>query len=375
MQVHMQVSSLPGVFLPQRARGGKSGKRTKVANVLVCGGGVQSLDLIYRCIYGEYPLPDVVIFSDTKIEGKWTYKNMHQVEKSLEPLGVPVIWAQAKHTLMDNWWSMGDRSFVRSSIPLYTLSPEGKRGRLRRQCTGDLKISCSNRMIRLWLTLKGLITLPQPWGWRPIHDLDMIRHGIGPFLTAGQWVLFNGDRPAGLDEYPRVNPSQDVCVDLWMGYTTDEDLRAQQMKKYKLPAWQRPKYPLIEMGITRDECVDHLYDLIFDKRLDLIPFKSSCVICPFHDDSHWQTLKDLEPGTFEFACRYDDWLRSPGAKNGGAYAGIVGEMSLHPSCRPLREIDFDARIQGGSGGGASEFEKEAVDGSTCGGDGGFSCDL
>ena len=61
----------------------------------------------------------------------------------------------------------------------------------------------------------------------------------------------------------------------------------------------------------------------------LLPKKSSCVGCPFHDDKYWQNLKKYEPGLFQEAAIFDYAIRK--------LPRIKSECFLHDSLLPLDE--------------------------------------
>ena len=63
---------------------------------------------------------------------------------------------------------------------------------------------------------------------------------------------------------------------------------------------------------------------------------SSCIGCPYHNDSVWKHLKDSDPKSFQEAVFIDQALRNVPATRGA----IKGEAYLHRSRTPLVEVDF-----------------------------------
>ncbi len=90
---------------------------------------------------------------------------------------------------------------------------------------------------------------------------------------------------------------QDIFIETLFGISTDEPLRA----KERGPRWQRTRYPLIELGMSRDDCIAWL-----KRRSYPVPFKSACIQCPYRSDESWLWMGQTFPDEFEEACRYDD---------------------------------------------------------------------
>ena len=109
---------------------------------------------------------------------------------------------------------------------------------------------------------------------------------------------------------------------VWIGISTDE---AQRMKpsRYK---FMKHMYPLIDAGMTRLHCLEWI-----KKNNYPTPPRSSCIICPFHNDAEWANLTSSE---FEEACQFDEFIRD----RGGGH--LSGQLYLHKSCKPLRDVDL-----------------------------------
>ena len=78
----------------------------------------------------------------------------------------------------------------------------------------------------------------------------------------------------------------------WIGISLDE-IRRKRKSNYK---WIYYKYPLIEFGMTRDDCLWEIASLGWPK-----PSRSSCIICPQQKDSNWVDMKQNH---------IDDWNRA-----------------------------------------------------------------
>jgi len=316
-------------------------RRRQVAVVLHLGGGVQSSTLAYMAAEGLIDV-DLVLFADTGDEPFWVYQTVGNVRTALGRRGIPLVMT-VRECNYNGWFvtSAGPRG----SMPVWVKMPgQEKPGRLRRQCTNELKVVPNERYLRLWLAQQNVIRLPSPY-----HLQDGV-------LWEGHSRIYDHR------EWPRMPIPNDVYVESLFGISTDEPLRA----KERGPRWQKTRYPLIEMGMSRVDCVTWLQEHGYP-----VPSKSACFQCPYRDDASWLWMKENHPAVFAEACRYDDWLRTPDAKRAGAYAAIRGEMYLHRSCVPLRAVDFAALIAAAHRSSSSEFEKELL--VTCSADGGFSC--
>lgn len=108
----------------------------------------------------------------------------------------------------------------------------------------------------------------------------------------------------------------------WIGISRDEPTRIRNQHR----AWLKLRYPLIfEVPMRRDECVQ----VIRDKGWTAAIPHSACWMCPNASDSEWLDMKLKFPQDFEFACELEDQVRLEDS-----------HFWLHPSCRPLREVNF-----------------------------------
>jgi hypothetical protein len=95
--------------------------------------------------------------------------------------------------------------------------------------------------------------------------------------VVGKWLKANG---ASKD-----NPAT-VCI----GISTDE---IQRVSNKRAMPYERPVYPLIELGLDRTAC----QRVISDAGLQ-VPGKSSCFFCPFHRPQMWAEMRRDEPELF-----------------------------------------------------------------------------
>jgi hypothetical protein len=160
--------------------------------------------------------------------------------------------------------------------PLFIAQKGGKRGRLNRQCTSEWKIRPIEQEVRRQLGLK-----------------------------------------------PRQRWPKQAVVEQWIGISTDE---VQRMAPGPRDATYN-RYPLIEIGFSRNDCERWLL-----KNGYPVPAKSACRVCPFRSNREWRQLSAED---FAAAVEVDRSLRSD-----RTIAELRGTAYLHPSLRPLDEVDL-----------------------------------
>ncbi|WP_448192844.1 hypothetical protein [Azospirillum sp. sgz301742] len=69
--------------------------------------------------------------------------------------------------------------------------------------------------------------------------------------------------------------------------------------------WQVNRWPLVERGMTRRDCLRRLERHGYPE-----PPKSACIDCPFHFDAAWRQLRDDEPDAWTDAVAVDRAIRT-----------------------------------------------------------------
>ena len=103
--------------------------------------------------------------------------------------------------------------------------------------------------------------------------------------------------------------------------------------KPSFETWQVNRWPLIELGMTRQDCLRWL------ERHDYpIPPKSACIGCPFHSNAYWRHMRDHDPEGWTDAVSVDaaGWAFSIGM----AWMSFAGNLADGPD--PAR----DGRVAG-----------------------------
>ncbi|CDN95775.1 MULTISPECIES: hypothetical protein [Agrobacterium] len=293
----MNALAFPG-FAPDPAQSADIRLR-----VLSLGAGVQSTTLALLAAHGEIgPMPDCAIFADTGWEPKPVYEHLAWLS-SPNVLPFPIHIVSAGDLRADliagahgaRWASIP--AFTRNVTPAGTELPVydeddngnlvvvGSRilptdqigvGMIRRQCTGDYKIVPIRRKVRELL-------------------------GIAR----------------------RRSPASPVA-EQWLGISLDEALRM----KPSFETWQINRWPLIERGMTRRDCLHWL-----ERHGYPLPPKSACIGCPFHSDDHWRHMRDHDPEAWADAVSVDATIRT-------GFRGIRGEVYLHRSAVPLDQANL-----------------------------------
>ena len=250
--------------------------REKVLTVISLGAGVQSSTMAIMAAKGDLPMPQAAIFADTKNEPAAVNKYLKYL-KSILPYPVYVV---SKGDIMQDMLAAKDTTnFV--DAPYFTQNKiTGKKGMVMRQCTNVYKIQEIRKKIR---------------------ELCGVAKG---------------------KHFPK-----DKYVEQWIGISTDEVQRMKPARdKYILN-----KHPLIEMNMSRQDCIAWMKKNEFP-----LPEKSACIICPFHNDAYWQMIKTERQDEFQNAVIFDKKIRNGNAK-------IKSNLYLHRSCKPLDEIEFNKK--------------------------------
>jgi hypothetical protein len=111
-------------------------------------------------------------------------------------------------------------------------------------------------------------------------------------------------------------------AEMWLGISTDEITR---MKPSNVK-WLTNKFPLIDAGLSRDDCIKRL------SKEGIVPAKSACVFCPYHSASEWAQIK-RDPEAWARACEYDELIRDKRPKHGPVF--------VHASCLPLKQAPVE----------------------------------
>lgn len=228
--------------------------------VLSLGWGVQTWTLAAMAAVGAIKKPDIAVHADTGFEKQGTYEFAKKWTPWLEERGVNV------HTTPNN----GPKSQPGRILPKGTgevMIPvfSGSGGVLSRQCTGEWKIMPIRRAIRKML---------------PKGDQAISQIGISA------------------DEWKRAKDSD-------VKYIANE-------------------HPLIDMRMTRQDCLDWLAD----EKLPAPP-KSSCVFCPYQRRAAFRDMLEADGSDAKVAVWADELVREKRPP---------WPVFVHPDRVPLKDV-------------------------------------
>ena len=238
------------------------------------GAGVQSSVMLLMADKGDIgPEPEAAIFADTQWEPRAVYEHLDWLEAEVSIPVHRVTGGDLRADALAGTDARGNRykdgrAFV--SIPLY--SEKGGMG--RRQCTMDYKI-------------------------RPIEKVVRRLCGVG---------------------YRKRFP-QDIQAVQWHGISTDEMSRMRESRA----AWQRFRYPLVEAGLSRRDCLLWFGRHYPGRKLS----KSACIGCPYHGRAEWLAVRG-DPEAWADAVDFDRQIRGVGAQTN----------YVHRSRQPLEDVDL-----------------------------------
>ena len=268
-----------------------SKEREVSCRVLSLGAGVQSTVLALMMSGSRVPgkfsehgyrKPDFAIFADTGWEPGEVYKHLGWLEGEL---GFPVHRVSAGNIQenLKKGVTPSGHSFV--DVPFYLANMDGSKGVVMRQCTSHYKLE-------------------------PIRSFVRRKSGVGY-----------------KERFPR-----DQKVEMWIGISTDEAMRMKPSRE----AWVEHRWPLVDAGISRDDCMKW-----FNKRYPgrVLP-KSACVMCPYRSTKAWAEMRENSPEDYKGAVAFDRYLRHTGKKI-PVRKILNGMPYVHNSRRPLDQVVMD----------------------------------
>jgi hypothetical protein len=121
--------------------------------------------------------------------------------------------------------------------------------------------------------------------------------------------------------------------------TTIIGISFDEIQRMRDPAfsWIKNEYPLVDLRITREDCLDWCNKHGYDK-----PPRSACIGCPFKSNNEWANLKAM-PIEWADAVEFDQALRT----NKRLVDRFRGQAFLHSSMQPLTEVDLRSNQEKG----------------------------
>lgn len=237
---------------------------------LSLGGGVQSSTLALMSAHGDVDRVDSVIFADTQNETAETYAWLDLMEGWMADADIQMFRVTEGDLLADH---LAATTRV-SQAPVFVRNPAtGEKGRIMRRCSRDYKVYPVRRLAR-------------------------------------QLMIESRQR----------------TIEQWVGISWDESERINN----KGPKYIKTRWPLVELRMTRDDCLQWMVDHGYPR-----PPRSACFWCPQASNERWVTMRDHHPVEFAKAVAADAAITAHGIP------GIGGSVYLHASLTPLSEAPID----------------------------------
>lgn len=232
-----------------------------ISQAWACGGGVQSTAIAVLICLGKLPKPDFSWIVDVGYEKSKTFEYVKSIT-------IPKLQEVGVELEILKTIDYFDNTLIdppdHIKLPLYEKGSDGIVRKYKTHCSGL-------------------------WKQRVAH----------------KWLRSNGIKRC----------------DTWIGISLDEKRR---IKTSRLK-WNQNKYPLISMGIRREDCIDIVARYGWPK-----PEHTACYLCPNQTDFQWQDTKENYPHDWEKAIHAEGYLQS-----------INPNVFLHSSCQSLKDKAFD----------------------------------
>lgn len=246
------------------------------------GGGVQSCAIAALLIHESErlpkPLPDLILFADTGAEPPRIYEIIAEVFGLLAAAGFRCEVVRAKDANGEVRSILATPQDKRGGLatPPWFVHSENGIGMIRRQCTSEYKIKPLQQRMREFLGYKS------------------------------------GQRIKGIHN-------------VWLGISVDEIRRAKPSQN----KWEKNIFPLIELGMDRTRAFTYA-----TTRLQIVPEKSACIMCPFIAEKEWLRRKQYAPEIFQAAVDIDNQIRTiPPSEY-----GLKAPPYILRNCTPLEQI-------------------------------------
>lgn len=230
--------------------------------ILSCGAGMQSTALaLMSCEnvmtpekFPMVPVYDLVAFCDLGKEPPWVVNQVKFIENACDSVGIPFVILESPlyQDYLDNF---GKSRVV--SIPFWTVDPDGKKGKMMRNCTMDYKINLIQNYVR--------------------------------------WTIL------GYKKGERTKAEDLKAHEMHIGFSTEEKQRCKE-NPHKMFI---NKFPLIDMGLERKDNYAYIRDV-----WGLETKASACSFCPFHRNYFFHFLKNNEPEEYRDVVAFDNLLES-----------------------------------------------------------------
>lgn len=317
------------------------------------GAGVQSSTCPLMCGAGVLPYKiDAGIFADTQAEPAAVYRWLDWLEKQLPFPIYRVTRGNLAKDGLERRTSKKGITYWKNTIPFFVATPRprlvkcascrgkggwsstlfdaptppnervkcvacdgtGKKptgdtviskGKMKRKCTAEYKI---REIVKRSRAIVGAGEIRR---WARHYGVKRERVTYSDGKKGWRWI-----KPEGTPVLARA----------LIGISLDE---IQRMKPSREP-WIENVYPLVDAGLTRQDCLRWMRERGFPE-----PPRSACYFCPYHNDDEWARMKREDPESFAAAAQFE------AAAAAAACEITRGVPFLHSSLRPLPLVNFD----------------------------------
>ena len=198
------------------------------------------------------PVYDLIAFCDLGMEPPWVMDQVAFIQDACLDAGIrfEVIKSPLYADYLENF---GKKRVV--SIPFWTIGPDGRKGKMMRNCTMDYKIGLIQKYVR--------------------------------------WELL------GYKKGQRIKPEDIKAHEMHIGFSAEEKRRCSE-NPHKMFV---NHFPLVEMGLERKDNYAYIRDV-----WGLETKASACTFCPFHRNYFFQHLKGTDPDEYRELVEFDEML-------------------------------------------------------------------
>ena len=301
------------------------------------GLGVQSTAMVLKVLKKELPAPDVIVFADPMWEVEGSYKNLERIKPMIDKSGIPFRIVSSGN-IRDDGVDLGrlEMPFFVNATRYETV--EGKMELLIKDVTKAYKKSRKKDDEHPTLFTQVELSLDETIhractefgkkvqageiksGWKEMNTSQMGRQCTEKFKIRAVMKMLREDFGA----------SAKKPIGQWLGITTDEFTR---MKVSPIKA-SVLMYPLIDLGLSREDCEDYL-----DSQGYPVPPKSSCLGCPYHSNTTWNTLTQEEiEDCAEAEEEYIQMIANHPTLKYAPY--LINGVRFHRDMRPIEDRAF-----------------------------------
>lgn len=223
------------------------------------------------------PVYDAVIFVDLGNEPVWVNEQVRFVQRACKDSGVNFYILE--RNLYEDFMTLFGKKRV-SSIPFWSIGPDGKKAKMRRQCTIDYKIIEIQKFVR--------------------------------------WELL------GYKKGQRSRPEDIGAHEMHIGFSNEE--RRRIFDSYH-PFFVN-RFPLVDMGFERPDTYGYNLEV-----WGLDTKASACSFCPFHTNYFYDYIKDKHPKTYDSVITMDRLLETEQPKT-----AIQSEIYLSRSRKRIEDL-------------------------------------